>query len=408
MEKIFDFAEQLNLAYDRLMEKNLKTRRFKHRDLLPIISRLNENPVFDITREGFSTEGREIFLIRIGQGKKKVFLWSQMHGDEPTATMALFDIFNFFAQTKEFSFEKESILQNLEIYFIPMVNPDGAELFKRRNSMDIDLNRDAARLEAIETRLLKNVRDRINPEYGFNLHDQETYYTAGATAFPATISFLAPSYNGVKDINEGRLKSIGQIVLMERVLQKYIPNCIGRYSDDFMPTAFGDNMQLWGTSTILIESGGYYNDPEKQNVRKMNFLAILSSLYGIANEWPGSFELMEYFRIPENKKEKLFDLLVRKAMLEKNGKKYKIDFGIRNQETNSPDFCSFTTRACIADVGDLTYYYGYREIDASGLYIRDLELNQFKELLMGTQADFCLVDDNNKLVYRFENGIISD
>jgi hypothetical protein len=369
---------------------------------------MKEYPVFEITREGLSTEGREIFLIRTGQGKRKVFLWSQMHGDEPSSTMALFDIFNFFAQTGEFSVEKDSMLQNLEIYFIPMVNPDGAELFKRRNSMDIDLNRDAARLEAIETRLLKNIRDRINPEYGFNLHDQETYYTAGATAFPATISFLAPSYNGVKDINEGRLKSIGQIVLMERVLQKYIPNCIGRYSDDFMPTAFGDNMQLWGTSTILIESGGYYNDPEKQIVRKMNFLAILSSLYGISSGYPVSFELMEYFRIPENKKEKLFDLLVRKAILERKGKKYKIDFGIRNQETNSPDFCSFTTNARIADIGDLTYYYGYREIDASDLYIRDLSLNNFEEFLIGASADFCLVDGNNKVVYRFENGIISD
>jgi hypothetical protein len=31
----------------------------------------------------------------VGNGKKKVLLWTQMHGDEPTATMASFDMFNF-------------------------------------------------------------------------------------------------------------------------------------------------------------------------------------------------------------------------------------------------------------------------------------------------------------------------
>ena len=56
------------------------------------------------------------------------------------------------------------------------------------------------------------------------------------------------------------------IVFMNDILQKYAPGQVGRYNDDFEPRAFGDNIQKWGTSTILIESGGYPNDIEKQEI----------------------------------------------------------------------------------------------------------------------------------------------
>ena len=55
---------------------------------------------------------------------------------------------------------------------------------------------------------------------------------------------------------------------MEKVLSDFIPGHIGRYSDDYEPRAFGDNFQTWGTSTILIETGGWKGDPEKQFLRK--------------------------------------------------------------------------------------------------------------------------------------------
>ena len=73
------------------------------------------------------------------------------------------------------------------------------------------------------------------------------------------------------------------IVFMNSIIQKYAPGQVGRYNDDFEPRAFGDNIQKWGTSAILIESGGYKNDVEKQEIRKLNFVSILSACYTIAN-----------------------------------------------------------------------------------------------------------------------------
>ena len=41
-------------------------------------------------------------------------------------------------------------------------------------------------------------------------------------------------------------------------------------------------MAAWGSSTILIESGGWRDDPQKQHLRKTNFVGILSALDAIA------------------------------------------------------------------------------------------------------------------------------
>ncbi|NUN94208.1 MAG: peptidase M14, partial [Verrucomicrobiae bacterium] len=107
---------------------------------------------------GRSAEGRSINLLRLGTGKTKVFLWSQMHGDEPTATMALLDLLHYIALRRETP-EVKAILKQTTLLIIPMLNPDGAERFQRRTSQGIDMNRDALRLQTPEARVLKSVDD---------------------------------------------------------------------------------------------------------------------------------------------------------------------------------------------------------------------------------------------------------
>ena len=231
-----------------------------------------------------------------------------MHGNEPTATQAIFDILNFLASPDQGT-EKRAILESVRLHFLPMLNPDGAEVFARRNALGVDINRDALRLQSPEGRTLKGVRDSLEAEFGFNLHDQSTYYNAERTSKPATISYLAPAYNYEKEINTVRANAMKVIGYMNGILQKYAPGQVGKYNDDFEPRAFGDNIQKWGTSAILIESGGYPEDVEKQEIRKLNYVSILSAIYTIAT---GSYEKMTlegYESIPENDR-KLFDLKI--------------------------------------------------------------------------------------------------
>ena len=363
-----DITAQLFETYSSYKESSLDKRRIKHHQLQPLLAKLRENPLFTVKVVGESIEGRDLSLVSIGQGKTNVYLWSQMHGNEPTATQAIFDIFNFFSSA-DFKDEKEEILSNLTLHFLPMLNPDGAERFQRRNVLGVDINRDALRLQSPESQTLKRVRDSLNADFGFNLHDQSTYYNAERTEKPATISYLAPAYNYEKDINEKRGNAMKVIVFMNKIIQKYAPGQVGRYNDDFEPRAFGDNIQKWGTSTILIESGGYGNDVEKQEIRKLNYVSILSAIYTIAKGNYMDIPLEEYEKIPENDR-KLFDLKITNATYEINGKPYILDIGMNRLEVPIEESTGFWYSSRVIDQGDLSTYYGYETFDATGYTIK--------------------------------------
>ncbi len=146
--------------------------------------------LFQVEEIGRSVEGRSINHLRFGRGPLHVLLWSQMHGDEPTATAALFDVAEQFRRHRSEPAHAR-ILDALTIHIVPMLNPDGAERFQRRNAQGIDINRDALRLQTPEGRALKALRDRLNPAVGFNLHNQGWRTSAGKTGQPAAISLLS-------------------------------------------------------------------------------------------------------------------------------------------------------------------------------------------------------------------------
>jgi hypothetical protein len=375
------FIEQLSKKYDSYREANIKHRRFKHSDLQPLIENLKKSNIFKISTLGKSIEGRTIPLISLGTGQTKILLWSQMHGDESTATMAMFDIFNFFSKNDDFDALKQDFLSKVTLYCIPMLNPDGAEVWKRRNAYDIDLNRDALRLQSPEAVILKNIRDSLNPEFGFNLHDQSIFYTVGNTPIPATISFLAPAYNYAKDINEIRGRAMKLIAELTEMIYKFMPNQVAKYSDDFEPRAFGDNIQKWGTSVVLIESGGYANDAEKQYIRKMNFIALMTGIYSIANQNWQQYTIEQYNAIPFNER-LLKSLILRSLSMKKNNKDYKIDVAYIYNEVGINGDRDFYYKNSIDEIGDLSIFYGYKEIDCTGMIAEEGKVypKKFKDL----------------------------
>ncbi|WP_228237275.1 M14 family zinc carboxypeptidase [Allomuricauda sp. M10] len=360
-------TSKLYETYEKYKEPSLGKRRIKHADLKPLIDQIKSNPKFEVQKVGESIEGRDLNLISIGTGSENIFLWSQMHGDEPTATQAIFDIFHFL-DSPDFEEEKAVILSKLKLHFLPMLNPDGAEVFTRRNALGVDINRDALRLQSPEGQTLKRLRDSLDASFGFNLHDQSRYYNAERTEKPATISYLATAYNYEKDINDVRAKAMKVIVFMDKIIQNYAPGQVGRYSDDFEPRAFGDNIAKWGTSLILIESGGFPEDREKQEIRKLNYVSILSALYTIATKSYESIPTEDYEKIPKNDR-MLFDLKIANATYELKGKDYILDLGIIQDEADKKGHNDFYYRSSVTDQGDLSTFFAYNTFDATGYKI---------------------------------------
>ena len=285
LETIFKEEKETSLLGKWIWFKDIKDLFKKH------------ETAFQITELGTSEKGTPIYTLKIGSGKKKVLVWSQMHGNESTGTKALFDLFNCFLHANKN--EIKIILEACTLVFIPMLNPDGAAAYTRVNGNNIDLNRDAVDRKAKESKLLRTFLEAFKPHFCFNLHDQRTIFNVADTKNPATISFLAPSEEETRALTKGRKETMNVIVAMNAVLQEVIPNHVGRYTDEFYPTATGDTFQKLGFNTILIESGHYPKDYIREISRKYTFFSMLQGLFYIAKTT--DFTAYEaYFKIPNN------------------------------------------------------------------------------------------------------------
>ena len=397
-------------SYHSFINDDIKDRFFKHSDLLNVLEKLKDNSLFEIREIGKSVEGRSLNLIKCGSGTAKVFLWSQMHGNEATATMALMDLFNFLGDEHR-SEVKDIIMQNCTLYILPMVNPDGAEVFNRRNAQEIDINRDFHKQQSPEGRVLRSVRDEIQPHFGFNLHDQTTMWSAGNLGNPATISLLAPAYDDALSVNTIRQNAMQVIAEMNDTLQEVIPGHVGRFDDEYEMRAFGDNFQAAGTRAILIEAGGYADDPEKQHIRKLVFISIMRGLLSISERTFLNKNVDDYFAIPANKLHH-FQILLRNCKLEAQSsepiahsskqEKYKVDIGLIAKETISEDLKSMNYTYLIGDVGDLSNRFGYKDIDCESYKLIQTNKMKFEE-----PADLVLMDGLEVLL-AIENGVITN
>lgn len=304
--------KSLEESYLSIKENEIFGRWVTIENISPLIEK--HKVVFQIEQIGKSEQNRPIYKFGLGTGAKRILIWSQMHGNESTGTKAVFDLLNYLIKFKE-SEAVKSILAHCTIQIIPLLNPDGAEAYTRVNADNIDLNRDAVDLKAVESKLLRKTLDEFNPHFCFNLHDQRTIFGVEGTKNPASISFLAPSEEETRKLTTGRIQTMNVIVAMNNLLQEIIPNHIGRYTDEFYPTATGDNFQKLGHNTILIEAGHYKEDYDREEVRKFNFYALIQGLFHISTE--KKFEKYEeYFAIPNNIKN-FYDVIHRSENKEK-------------------------------------------------------------------------------------------
>ena len=242
----------LETIYAEHKETSLQGKWITFNDIKTLFSKYESK--FVVSQIGTSEENRPIMQLKIGKGSKKILLWSQMHGNESTGTRAFFDLFNSILNSSDVKFSR--ILEECTLIFIPMLNPDGAQAYTRVNANSIDLNRDAVNRVAKESILLRSILENFNPQFCFNLHDQRTIFGVEGTKNPATISFLAPSEEETRALTKGRIQTMDVIVAMNRLLQKLIPDFVGRYTDEFYPTATGDNFQKLGYNTIIETKAG--------------------------------------------------------------------------------------------------------------------------------------------------------
>ena len=380
----------LERLFDESKEKALQGRYLTLDSIEPLLHKLNSNNQLSII--GKSVLERPIYKYQIGTGSTRIFLWSQMHGNESTTTKALFDFLNLLNSGTDLA---KKLLSTFTFCALPILNPDGAQAYTRVNANMIDLNRDSQDLSQPESKVLRAEFESFKPHYCFNLHDQRTIFGVSDTGKVATVSFLAPSYNEEREVNDSRLKAINLIAEIDAVLQEYIPGQVGRFDDSFNINCIGDTFQSLGVPTLLFEAGHFSGDYLREETRKYIFMSLISSFTILSENDIVINRINKYLNIPQNKPV-FYDFMYKNVKINYDGIEKITNFAAQYKEELIENKIYFN--AYIVEVGDLKGYYGHVEYDAKGAEYKD-DFGNFPKL--DQKANFYL----EKSV-KFVNGLI--
>ena len=319
----------------------------------------------DLQMLGKSYEGRDIFVMRIGSGPTKVALWSQMHGDEPTHTVALIELLRWLTSRDALA---NSVLQSCSLTIVPMLNPDGAENWTRRNAQGIDINRDARRLVSPEAKLLDALILRGKFDFAFNLHNQRRSRTIDGQHL-AAISLLVPPVDEANSQTEWTQRSKRLASCIRRCVEPRCEQMISRYNAGFMPRCFGERVSASGVATLLVEAGGC-PDLDADWLTQLHFHALASGLSAIAEGVVESESPDGYESLPVGNDQELYDLLIRNVTFRDESSNQSVVFDstdvgiVRSQDDKG------RTIGTVTELGDLEGFNGRATIDAGKLVVQ--------------------------------------
>ncbi|HVO52482.1 MAG TPA: M14 family zinc carboxypeptidase [Thermoanaerobaculia bacterium] len=124
-----------------------------------------------VSVEGKTEQGRGVYLVHLSTAPPgaspawKVLFYAQQHGDEISGKDALLFLIRDIAR------DPSLLPKDVDLWILPMMNPDGAEAGTRRNSAGTDLNRDHIPLEQPETQALHRVVRRVRPDVAVDSHE---------------------------------------------------------------------------------------------------------------------------------------------------------------------------------------------------------------------------------------------
>ena len=352
--------DYLNLLFETHHETTLKHRYITNTDIKPLLNALQTHAVVETV--GKSVLNDDIHTITIGNGKKRILMWSQMHGNESTTTKALFDFLNLCISNNALT---NGILNKCTLCIIPILNPDGAKAYTRINANKVDLNRDAQDLSQPESKVLRAVFESFKPDFCYNLHGQRTIFSVDQTNKSAIVSFLSPAQDKACTVTPTRKKAMEVIAEMNRYLQKIIPESVGVYDDAFNINCVGDTFQTENVPTILFEAGHYPEDYAREKTRELIFISYLTSLNYLSRVEVTGENSKGYFEIPENGK-LFFDIIIRNARVTKTSTALS-DVAIQYLERLEAGAVHFVP--IVKKIERLPLNHGHKEYDAKSALV---------------------------------------
>ncbi|MCC5874948.1 MAG: DUF2817 domain-containing protein [Candidatus Sumerlaeia bacterium] len=227
-----------------------------------------------ITTEGESAGGRDIHLVTISHGKVespwKVFAIGVLHGNEHSGKDALLFMIDEIAR------DPSLLAEDIELYIVPMANPEGVNNNERRNANNTDLNRDFSTILEPETQVLHRIQQRIRAHVVIDCHeytrDGRHFVREGLKKWPLIALGTANSPymdQRIVELGERRLASSHQlfqdtdVTFLEYLVGGPPPNEELRPSTPNADDA-RNGLSSYGSMGFIIEAGIFRGNEDPQ------------------------------------------------------------------------------------------------------------------------------------------------
>jgi hypothetical protein len=235
---------------------------------------------------GQSAKGKDIPMVTIvdptavPETTKKLFIICRQHGNEPASTEAMLSLINQLV-TKTDDTTKD-ILSKVAFYIVPMMNPDGADAFQRRNANGADLNRDWLNLWQPETRAVRAAIDSVAPDVIIDEHElsptnRNSDFVESAGPSSGAPADVAEECQKMQSLVVGMLRTHDMGVVSYEIADQHPARLAHRY---FPIHA--------GTKTILFESrqsGGRRNQlAYREELHIVGTMTVAKYLAGMEND----------------------------------------------------------------------------------------------------------------------------
>jgi len=241
---------------------------------------------------GYSVNNNPLFLAHLYHGSRdkqpwKVFLYGQQHGNEHAGKDALM------ALIKKIAADPDYLPEDVELWIIPSLNPDGNAADRRRNANDADLNRDHVVMQQPETRILHEAFRRIMPHVAVDCHefgrDSRDYAEQGWSEWPIIMMDCANNPLYSKELfmaGQRWCEKIEPFMAAKGInYTRYYVGGVPPLQEQRFSTLEADDgrngLGAYGGLSFIIESGVKRNMPDPQadlEKRVQAYLAIFDRL----------------------------------------------------------------------------------------------------------------------------------
>ncbi len=93
----------------------------------------------ELVKIGTSVQGRTLYALKVGTGKKEILMDASMHAREHMTTNVLLEMidqytYHYVKGTKFNGYQVKTLLDQVSIWFVPMMNPDGVTLVQTKEN----------------------------------------------------------------------------------------------------------------------------------------------------------------------------------------------------------------------------------------------------------------------------------